>query len=588
MPRSLLKLTFALAVLVLTVVCVAGVLVEKRLAERDRADLARSIEQRANLVRELTRGVAFDIEGRKRLDAVADRAGEAAGVRVTLIAADGAVVGDSAIPLHRLGDIESHADRPEILQARAGITARSIRRSTTVGREMLYVAIPAAAGTGDVVRLAVELDRAGGLLPGLGAPLLWTAAVGLAAAVALAIGLGRSALRPIREIRGLAAAIAAGDLDYRLPRRYRDELTEVERAIHHIADQLRSQLTETTREKEQLQGVLNGMTEGVLVVDRRRVIVLANHRLREFFGSLEDPCGRTPLESIRNAELDDMLAEAEASDEPVARVIDIAYPSHRSLRVQAVRIPAEPAERIGTVAVLHDVTELARLENVRSQFVANASHELRTPLAAIRGFAETLLGLPDLPEGELRSSIEVIDRHSRRLAALVSDLLELSSIESGTTRHDAGSVDMSDMVEALVREYRPRFAEKELEVSHVSKGDAIAWADPQAVEQILTNLLDNALQYTDQGGHIALRVEGDEQRVRVSVLDDGVGIPRRDLDRIFERFYRVDKARSRAQGGTGLGLAIAKHLAQNLGGDIAVDSELGRGSSFTLTLPRQL
>jgi two-component system phosphate regulon sensor histidine kinase PhoR len=223
---------------------------------------------------------------------------------------------------------------------------------------------------------------------------------------------------------------------------------------------------------------------------------------------------------------------------------------------------------------------------MRREFVANASHELRTPLAAIRGFAETLLGDGSIPEEQRRSYLEVIDRHAKRLGTLVDDLLELSRIESGEYPLELQAVDVAGVAAVLLRDTEARLREKRLDAASETSGPTTAWADPQAVWQILSNLVDNAIKYTEPGGRIRIRVEGDPRRVCVRVSDTGAGIPERDLPRIFERFYRVDRARSRALGGTGLGLSIVKHLVQGQGGEIQVESEIGRGSTFTFSLPR--
>jgi two-component system phosphate regulon sensor histidine kinase PhoR len=223
---------------------------------------------------------------------------------------------------------------------------------------------------------------------------------------------------------------------------------------------------------------------------------------------------------------------------------------------------------------------------MRREFVANASHELRTPLAAIRGFSETLLSSTQLADEQRRSYLEVIDRNARRLGTLVDDLLELSRIESGENALAREAVDVAGVAAGLLRDLEPRLVEKRLDAAAEASGAVLAWADPLAVWQILQNLLDNAIKYTEPGGRIRVAVAADAKRVRVQVSDTGAGIPERDLARIFERFYRVDKARSRALGGTGLGLSIVKHLVQSLGGEITVESELGRGSTFAFTLPR--
>jgi two-component system phosphate regulon sensor histidine kinase PhoR len=259
----------------------------------------------------------------------------------------------------------------------------------------------------------------------------------------------------------------------------------------------------------------------------------------------------------------------------------------RTLQVQAVGFSTGAGARAGTVAVFHDISELARLEEVRRDFVANASHELRTPLAAIRGFAETLLDGGALVEAERRSYLEIIDRHAQRLTHIVHDLLELSTIERGRIRLEPVELDVGELVTSWIRDSGPRLRERRLEIVHEAAGRVMAWADPHALEQILGNLLDNAVKYTEPGGRIEIRVENGDPKVRVRVKDTGIGIPEEDLARIFERFYRVDKARSRELGGTGLGLAIVKHLVQSLGGEISVQSRLGEGSTFTFTLPRR-
>jgi two-component system phosphate regulon sensor histidine kinase PhoR len=583
---SQLKLMSAVAVLVLLVTVVSGALAQRALRERELARLATSLEERAALVRELTRGRAFDPADAAALDALADRAGAAARARVTLIAPDGTVVGDSDVPLERLAAVESHADRPEVREALQGAVGQSRRRSETVGRSLLYLAVPLREGHGGIVRIALDtahLDRA---LADLRSRLAAAGTVGVVAALALAYGISWFAFRPLREIQRLTEAVAGGDLDYRLPRRFRDEFGGIADSIRLLTDQLRERLAEATGEKERLQAVLNAMVEAVLVVRHDRQIVLANDRLLEFYGIEGDVRGLTPLEATRHEELDDVLDEARRSGEPVGRAIAIRHPLHRAVRVQAAPFPAAPAARRGTVAVLHDVTDLARVEQMRRDFVANASHELRTPLAAIRGFAETLLGSNGLSDAERRNYLEVIDRHALRLGNLVGDLLELSRIEGGEALAELERVDVADVAATLLRDDQPRYRRKEVTVTHEASGASLALADPQALEQILTNLLDNAVKYTEPGGRIDVQVGGDERWVRVRVSDTGCGIPEDDLGRIFERFYRVDKARSRELGGTGLGLSIVKHLVQSMGGEIAVESELGKGSTFAFSLPR--
>jgi two-component system phosphate regulon sensor histidine kinase PhoR len=587
-PESQRKLVAALVGLVLFVVAVTGVLVERNLRREAAEHVRHELEQEARALAVQAGSLRFDADSHQALDALADQLAAATGARVTWIARDGAVLGDSDAQIDKLSDLGDHAARPEILEAFAGRTGTATRRSSSVGRELFYVAVPVGDDANAVVRLAVdaaqlEPDR-GALL----ATLFTAAAIGLLLAGVLAAALAGSTLRPIREMRRMASAIAAGDLGYRLPLRFGFELGEIATALQQMAEQLRERAALATREKDQLEAVLNGMVEGVLVVDAEQRILLGNQRLREFFGLASEPRGRSALASIRHAELAGVLKAAESTDAPVSQAIEVSHPTHRTLRVHAVRFPPGRAARAGTVAVLHDVTELMQLEKMRRDFVANASHELRTPLAAIHGFAETLLSNPSLGEADRRAYLEVIDRHSKRLGAIVADLLDLSGIESREQRFEPAATDVARLIETLLKDWRPRIDEKQLAVALASERPGVAWADPQACEQILSNLLDNAIKYTQPGGAITLRIGGDDRSVRIDVADTGMGIPERDLARIFERFYRVDKARSRSQGGTGLGLAIVKHLVQGLGGTIQVESQLGRGSTFSVTLPRHV
>jgi two-component system phosphate regulon sensor histidine kinase PhoR len=574
----------ALAGLVLLGLLVAGVAAERSLRRAEVARAELDLQERAARVSAQVCGETPESAESVRLDALADRLGAELGVRVTLLADDGSVVGDSQVALERIGDLAPHADRPEVREALAGRPGRDTRLSTSVGRELTYIALPCAGG--GAVRVAGERSAVAGAIAVLRMRLLAAAALGLLVASGAAWLLSRSALEPIRKMRRMAASIAGGHLEGRLPTSMGDELSHIAGAINQMAAQLRLRLEEVTQEKEQLRAVLESMVEGVLVVDAKGVVLLANSRLREFYDLTGELRGRPYVEALRDTAVDEVLREAARTDAIITRQLRVGRVVARTLQVQAVRFPAGAAPRAGTVAVFHDISELARLEEVRRDFVANASHELRTPLAAIRGFAETLLAGGELVEAERRSYLEIIDRHAQRLTHIVHDLLELSTIERGRIRLAPVELDVGELVASLVRDSGPRFHERRLEIVQQTPDRVIAWADPHALEQILGNLLDNAVKYTEPGGRIEIRVESGDPKVRVRVKDTGIGIPEEDLGRIFERFYRVDKARSRALGGTGLGLAIVKHLVQGLGGEISVQSRLGEGSTFTFTLPR--
>jgi len=576
----------ALAGLVALVVAVSGVVAQRGLRSREIERTARSLESRASLIRELLSASNLESRDYARFDAIADRTGRAAGARVTLIDASGVVVGDSEVPLDRLALLENHANRPEVRAALSGRIGQNERRSETVGRELLYLAIPVKDGRNGVVRVAMDLSDLESALSDLRKVLIVSGSAGLIAALALSYLLSWLTLRPVREIQRLTTAIADGNLDYRIPRRSQAELGAIWDAIHRMADQLRERLEQANREKEQLHAVLNSMVEGVLVVDAEMNVVLANERLTKLLGVRDSAKNLTLMEFVRHVDLEAALRDAANTDEVVSRMISLKQPVERTLQVHAIRFPIGHGARLGTVAVLHDMTEVAQLERVRREFVANASHELRTPLTAIQGFSEMLLNSEEFKDPASRSYVEIIDRQARRLGRLVADLLQLSESEGREVKLEPVRLDVVALVERVVQDLDAVFREKNIKVLQEAKGEPAAWADMHAVEQVIRNLLDNACKYTESGGRVKVGVDCDEKWTYVRVSDTGIGIPEGDLGRIFERFYRVDKARSRAAGGTGLGLSIVKHLVQRMEGEISVESMPGRGSTFTLRLPR--
>ncbi len=583
MLTSQRKLMGVLAALIVLGVLAAGLVAERSIRRDQLAQIQASLEARARLVLDQAEELEFDAEHRLELDALARRAAAAATMRVTFMASDGTVLGDSEVPPSRLAAVENHATRPEVRAALTGRVGTGIRRSNTVGRELLYVALPVERD--GVVRVAVSLSEVDAAVAALRRRLALGAAFGLLIALVFSFVVARLALSPLTEVRRAAEAIARGELDERPPLAMSDELGEISNAIRQMANQLRLRLDEANQEKEQLRAVLESMVEGVLVVDAKGTVILANSRLREFFDVTGEMVGRRLLEGIRHPELDALLREIPDDEEGVTRTFVVGK-TPRTLSAHAARFPQGGGPRTGSVVVLHDISELERLESVRRDFVANASHELRTPLTAIQGFAATLLGAEGLSDEERRSALEVIERHSQRLASIVDDLLALATVQIGKLRLEPTLLDVGAIARSVIHDLEPRFAERDLRVSCEVVGDPEAWADPRALEQILTNLLDNAFKYSEPGGEVVVTVDGEGERVRVSVRDRGIGIPDEDLARIFERFYRVDKARSRALGGTGLGLSIVKHLVQTLGGEISVESRLGEGSRFSFGLPR--
>jgi two-component system phosphate regulon sensor histidine kinase PhoR len=578
LPKIQRKLMAALAGLVAVTLLATSWIAERGLRERETAQIEASLRQRAGLVREILEpDPVSDPALQERVSAAA----EAAGARVTLIDATGAVRADSAVAAADLARVESHADRPEVRAALSGRVGIASRRSDTIGARLLYLATP--RGNGDVVRLAVDLGAVEASVSELRRQLALAGGLGLAAALLFGFAISRLAVRPLSEMRETIAAIARGDLSRRIRPRSDDEIGEIARAINGMAQQLDVRLADVTSEKERLQAVLASMVEGVLVLDSDGTVMLANPPIREILASWGPIEGRKLLEVVRHPGIDSALRAAAESSEPVFSEVQLGDREPRTLLIHATGFPDE-GPRLGTVAVFHDVSDLRHLENVRRDFIANASHELRTPLTAIRGFAETLLG--NAGSDATRTQIETIMRNAERLEALIGDMMELSRIESRRVPLHPAAVEVSRITRRVLADMEPRLGQRQIDARLELADPVEGWADRRALEQVLSNLFDNAIKYTDPGGSIRVRVEAREGDVRVSVMDTGMGIPVDQQARIFERFYRVDKARSRALGGTGLGLAIVKHLVQAMGGDVFLESEPGRGSSFSFTLPR--
>ena len=363
-------------------------------------------------------------------------------------------------------------------------------------------------------------------------------------------------------------------------RRSEDSASELRRKV----EQFEHRLGESEAQRTLLETVIFAMGEGVLVVGNAGRVLLANPRLRELFSAPAALEGRSLLEAVRNAEIVDAIEDAISQGAVQVREVKIGPAPERQLRFSVAPFPSRD-ERVGAVAVFRDVTEVRRIETVRRDFVANASHELKTPLAAIHGFAERLADA-ELPDASAKYAVEAIVGNAKRLGVLVEDLLELSRIESGSVPLRPESIAAGELAERLLRELDPRLRSGELAHEVRVEGGGRVLADRSALEQVLANLLDNAIKYTPAGGSIRVHVRpAPDGRQRIEVEDSGMGIPNKDLPRIFERFYRVDPSRSRALGGTGLGLAIVKHLVQAMNGQIGVESQFGRGSRFWVELP---
>jgi two-component system phosphate regulon sensor histidine kinase PhoR len=557
-----------------------GMVVVAQVDRHERERITNSVRVRAELARDALRGRNDDDAARQEH---VKRLAEAAGARVTLIADDGRVLADSA---EDPAVLENHADRPEIVQARAQQVGVAIHYSTTLKQPMLYVALRVDDLGPDVafVRTALPVDRLDEQIRSLHY-IIWTVAAcaGLVA-VALAFWVARRTVRPLRELTEAARLIAAGAYGHKVYASGSDEFGALARTFNHMSARLARQFAQLEEDRQQLRAILSGMVEGVIALGADERILFVNKRAARLLDfQAQAAVGRRLWEVVRVRPLQDLARRTLADPEPRQEELRWNSPGLRSLTVHAARL----ASTGGAVLVLHDTTDLRRLERVRQDFVANVSHELKTPLSVIKACIETLLdGAAEDPQHRTRF-LERIGDQSDRLYALILDLLSLARIESGEEVFELHALALGTAVESCLERHRARAEAKQQQlVAEPPGGDEIAaHVDEEALAQILDNLVENAIKYTPEGSRIVVRWRAEGGQVHLEVEDNGQGIPEADLPRIFERFYRVDKARSREMGGTGLGLAIVKHLTQAMKGGVRATSCVGKGTTFIVSLP---
>jgi two-component system phosphate regulon sensor histidine kinase PhoR len=516
--------------------------------------------------------------------AIAKDWGQTAGLRVTFMAADGRVLGDSDVHPEDLPRVENHRERPEMRAALAGGTGHAVRRSRTVGIEFLYVAIPAEWRDVAVLRVAEPLTAISSLTASLLRLSLAAAGVALLLALLIAYGVaGRHAGR-IGELETVAAAVGRGDDAARARELPADELGRLGRAFNRMAGELRSRLEALERERDMRERIVAHLGDGVALVDKAGRVMHANQALASLLGEPLPPPAGTPFQDFARApELAELLRHVREGEKSSEAELHLWTPGPRLLHATAESLGEGNGSAV--LLVLHDLTATEAANRVRQDFVANVSHELRTPLTSLRGYAETLLagGLEDAEHRE--AFVRTIHDQAVRLEALIADLLSLAEIERPGARLRLASLDMRELVERQVAGFRPRALAAGLTL-HVEGGSPVrVEADRARIEQVIANLLDNAVKYTERG-EVSVTIGVDRARAWCEVADTGPGIPAEDQPRIFERFYRVDKARSREKGGTGLGLSIVKHIVQLHGGTVTVRSSPGQGSTFRFEIPR--
>jgi len=511
-----------------------------------------------------------------QLDRFIKNLGSKIHTRVTIIATDGNVLADSE---QNIQSMENHSHRPEVVEALQGKAGKSIRFSSTANRDMLYVAVPMEKDgkiTG-VIRTSLFLSDIDNLLTKLNYHVAGISLGIVFIALLAAYLISRNVVRPIRHLTLAARKVASGNFSVRVFLKTKDELKELADSFNRMNEEMGKMFSELGQQKEELKSIIDSLQEGLLVLNKQGRVIRSNETFRNIIGN-QAVEGKLYWEIMRNPRLAELLKNAGDRRKKFTEELTLGD------RVFMCSVaPLEGGE--GIVSVFYDVTEIKKIEKVKKDFVSNVSHELRTPLTSIKGYAETLRNEVDTVPG--KKYLETIERNTDRLINIVNDLLLLSNLEEKAVL-ELEDVDLRDFLENVIKIFDQRLKDKRLSlVVDVKENLPTIKADSFKLEQMLVNLLDNAIKYTDHG-EIAISAGVQENRVRIQVRDTGIGIPKENIPRIFERFYVVDKSRSRKSGGTGLGLSIVKHIVFLHQGTIGIESIPGEGTTVTVTLPADL
>lgn len=526
------------------------------------------------------------LEGQE-INQVAQEYGQQIETRITLIDNQGKVVADSAADK---SEMENHGDRLEVRAALEGRIGSTIRYSATLKTDLFYVAIPVTSDElpFQVIRLAVSLAEIQAINRSFYYYIGISIVIGLLASLILGYRFIRQMMVPIKDITAASQKIASGGFDRRVVVTSDDEIGELANNFNHMAERLKDMVGKLSESNTKFKGLLTSIKNPIIAVDNKHRIILLNPAAEVLFRiKLEDTLGKHVLEVIRNNVLDEHIKSILIHNRETQIEIQLQDPE-KILKIYSnpITLEEDPTKAMGIVALIEDVTEIRKLEKIRSDFVANVSHELKTPLTSISGFVETLKSGAIEDENTKMRFLDIIDIESERLTRLIDDILTLSEIENIHSKTIDQEINPSEVIQEVEMMIRPIAASKELTLfSEVDSNLSPIEGNRDWFKQMLINLLDNAIKYTPGGGKIYLNAYQKYRNIIISVKDTGIGIPKKEIPRLFERFYRVDKARSRKVGGTGLGLAIVKHIVLSLEGRIKVNSDTGKGTEFTVIIP---
>lgn len=550
-------------------------------------EIAQTLEARARLVEEQLRRrwAELDIPA---IDKICKELGKLTDTRITVVDSEGLVLGDSDEDPRLMGN---HGKRPEIVQAYTGHRGITTRFSNTLQKNLMYVALPILENGNivGVVRTSLPVSAIEGTLDSFYTKVFIGGIIIILLAALFSIFMFQRLTRPIKELQQGAVQFAGGQLDTRLPITDTEEIAILAESMNHMAEQLDRRIHTIMEQRNEKETILSSMSEGVLALDTDENIVSLNRAAADLLQLKSDEAiGKSIHEIVRVADLHEFTDRVTESTETAEMEIILPGSIERFIQVHGTALNDSSGNRIGLVLVLNDITRLKKLENIRRDFVANVSHELKTPITAIIGSAETLLdNISDNAEDQ-RRFLKMIARHANRLNILVEDLLALTRLESESAGGDIkkSPVNIAKVIDGAVQACHEKITAKKIKMEISCGSDLIANINSFQLEQAIINLIDNAVKYSEPESDVTIEVTRSESEIIIAVKDHGSGIDARHLPRIFERFYRVDKARSREVGGTGLGLAIVKHVALAHGGHVNVDSIPGKGSTFRIHIPK--
>jgi len=583
-----LKLIFSYVFVILFSLGFIAFFLDKNLEENSLQEIKSSLVNQAYLVESQISKPNLRNENTPELETKVLVLSSKIKARLTIVNNKGKVLAESEKSEVDILKMPSHADRPEIKAALAGGIGEEIRYSSTLKIDMLYIALPIRDNNEimGAVRLALPLVSVQKTLSTVRKAIFLSLFFALGLAFVLGSLLTQAIIKPINKIIHISRKFSSGDFSHKILLDSKDEIGELADTLNMMADSLEDKIKKVEIKNQQLKAILESMVEGIIVADKSGHIISLNPTVEKMFNiSEQDAEGKLFLEIIRNNDIADIINYVLKNGKFKSCELSLVWPVQRMFEINATPI-FEKNSVSGCLLVIHDITQIRRLETMRKDFVANVSHELKTPLTSIKGFVETLLEGALEDKENSRHFLQIIQDHANQLDNLVNDLLDLSHLESQEIKLETQSFDLKGLTDDILAGFKSQLKRKSIKAENILSGGLIVKADKNKIGQVLTNLMDNAIKFNQEKGSVKIYSQDLDDKIKIFVEDSGIGVPEKDIPRIFERFYRVDKARSRELGGTGLGLSIIKHIIDLHNGSVGVESTEGLGSKFWFILPK--